>query len=82
VSSTHKEREDVYVVLRADLFHADVAALETTITAKEVLRSEEDARREVNRLNAAHPDGRVRYWYAHSRLFPPGRSAGPDERPA
>jgi hypothetical protein len=82
VISTHHEREDVYVVLRADLFHAADAPLETLVTAKQVVRSQELAEREVARLNAMHPDGQVRYWYAHSRLFPPGRSASSVEAPA
>jgi hypothetical protein len=72
----------VYAVLRADLFHRRDIPLETLITVKEVVRSEEVAKREVDRLNALRPDGSVRYWYQHSRLFPPGRSAGSDEAPA
>jgi len=82
VSVKHKERDDVYAVLRADLFHDPGASLETVITVTEVVRSQDIAEREVERLNALHPDGRVRYWYRHSRLFPPGRSASSDEAPA
>ena len=82
MSVKHKERDDVYAVLRADLFHDAGTPLETVITVKEVVRSEDVAKREVERLNALHPDGRVRYWYQHSRLFPPGRSASSGEAPA
>ena len=82
MSVKHKERDDVYAVLRADLFHDSGTPLETVITVKEVVRSEDVAKREVERLNALHPDGRVRYWYQHSRLVPPGRSASSGEAPA
>lgn len=82
MSSTHKEREDVFVVLRADLYHAPGTPLDMLVTAKQVVRSQELAEREVARLNAMHPDGQVRYWYTHTRLFPPGRSASSAEPPA
>ena len=82
MSVNHQERDDVYAVLRADLFHGPDTPLETLITVKEVVRSEDIAKLEVKRLNALHPDGRVRYWYQHSRLFPPGRSASSVEAPA
>jgi hypothetical protein len=82
VSRNHKERQEVFVVLRADLFHAPGTALEALVTAKQVVHSRELAEREVSRLNALHPDGEVRYWYTSSRLFPPGLSAGSSEAPA
>lgn len=75
MSPTYHVHELVFVILRADLFQGPEAALETLITAKEVLRSQELAEREVARLNDLHPDGQVRYWYTPSRLFPAGRSA-------
>lgn len=61
-------------MLRADLFHGADAGLETLVTAKEVLLSREQAQSEVRRLNALHPDGRVRYWFTSSRLFRDGAS--------
>ena len=82
MSSIPKDKEHVFVVLRADLFHSAGTSLETIITAKEVVRSEELAEREVARLNALHPDGKVRYWYALSRLFSHGASAGSSDVPA
>jgi hypothetical protein len=72
VSKRHRPRNEVYVVLRADLFHSADTPLETLITAKAVLRSKDQAEQEVRRLNALHPDGRVRYWCAFSRLFADG----------
>ena len=66
-----RNKEPVYVILRADLFHKPGTELETLITAKGVVRSLEDAQREVERLNALHPDGSVKYWWQTSRLYEP-----------
>ena len=82
MSLTHEDREDVYVILRADLFHGPETPLEMLVTAKQVVHSQELAEREVARLNALHADRQVRYWFRHSRLFSPGRSAGSGEAPA
>lgn len=82
MSSTSKEQDDVFVVLRADLFHAPPTALERIVTAKKVVWSESLAASEVARLNALHHDGQVKYWYVHSRLFPAGQSASSVEPPA
>lgn len=75
-ASTSSPHQPVFVILRADLFHSPDIELESMITAKEVVRDQTTAEREVERLNALRPDGRVRYWCAYSRLFPEGRSAG------
>jgi hypothetical protein len=72
MSKCHQPRQEVFVVLRADMFHGTHAALETLVTVKAVLRSREQAESEVRRLNALHPDGQVRYWFAPSRLFRDG----------
>ena len=81
MSKRHRPREEVFVVLRADLFHDAETPLETMITAKEVVLSREQAETEVRRLNALHPEGRVRYWFTSSRLFsdgaPPENGADP-----
>ena len=82
MSTNHQEREDVYAILRADLFHNPGTPLETIVTVKEIVRSEGLAQREVARLNALRNDGSVRYWYQQSRLFPPGHSASSLEAPA
>jgi hypothetical protein len=76
------EHEQVFVILRADLFHEPDTPLEDKITAKEIVRSLELAEGEVARLNALNPDSQVRYWLTPSRLFPPGRSASSKEQPA
>lgn len=77
MSKRHRPREEVHVVLRADLFHGPGTPLETLITAKAVFHSRDAAEQEVRRLNALHPDGRVRYWSTFSRLF--GDGSGPDD---
>jgi hypothetical protein len=64
-------------VLRADLFHGPGADLETVVTAKAVFGSRAEAEREVRRLNALRPEGRVRYWCTCSRLFRDG--GGPED---
>jgi hypothetical protein len=79
---TPDDRVQVFVVIRADLFHDPGTPLENLISAKEVVHSQELAEREVARLNAMHPDGQVRYWYTVSRLFAPGRSASSSSPPA
>ena len=76
MSKTHKPRENVWIVMRADLFHRPEVEVEMLVTPKSVFRSQEHAEREVARLNALHPDGRVRYWCAFSRLFGDGGLAG------
>ena len=82
MSPSHKGQEHVFVVLRADLFQGPDALVETLVTAKEVVHTQELAEQEVARLNALRPDGGVRYWYWLCRLYPPGRSAGSAEPPA
>ena len=75
VSAMYKGQEQVFVVLRADLFLGPDAPVESLVTAKEVVHSLELAEQEVARLNALRPEGGIRYWYCPSRLYPPGRSA-------
>jgi len=72
MSKTHMPREDVWIVMRADLFHRPEVDVEVLVTPKAVFRSKEHAESEIDRLNVLHPDGRVRYWCAFSRLFGDG----------
>ena len=82
MSPSYEGQEHVFVVPRADLFHGPGAPIETLVTPKHVVYSQELAEQEVARLKALHPDGRVRYWSRVCRLYPPGRSAGSVEAPA
>ena len=63
-----RQREPIYVILRADLYLGRDVDPDTLVTAKAVVLSEDVARQEVARLNAMHPDGSVRYWWQLSRL--------------
>jgi hypothetical protein len=74
MSRNHKDREGAYV-LRFDGFHSPQSPPDVTVTVKEVVRTQEIAEAEVNRLNALHVDGRVKYWGQYIRLYPEGQSA-------
>jgi len=76
MSSKHKNRDEVYAVLRYDGFHRPDASPEVTITVKEIVQTQELAEAEVARLNALVNDSDVRYWWQCTRLFPEGKSAG------
>jgi hypothetical protein len=64
-----RNKESVWVILRADLFQGRDSDPQTLVTAKGVVRSEDVAHKEVERLNALHPDGLVKYWCQVSRLY-------------
>jgi hypothetical protein len=78
MSRKHKERDEVFAVLRWDGFHGPETEPDTLVTVKEVVRSPELAEAEVARLNALNEGKGVRYWWALTRLFPAGHSAGTD----
>lgn len=63
MSRKHKEREEVYAILRWDGFHGAETALEERITLKEVVRNQALAEAEVARLNALNEGKGVRYWW-------------------
>ena len=73
MSHTHKPREDAYAVVRIDL--DSELAWPDRVTVKEVVSSEELARREVQRLNQLNADKGCIYFATHTRVFPPGRSS-------
>lgn len=65
MSHKHKEREEVFAVLRFDAFH-EAASPDVCITVKEIVRSRELADAEVARLNAINGQKSVRYWWQHT----------------
>jgi hypothetical protein len=69
----HKERKEVWVVVRYDEYVDDP---EAAFTVKEIVRDRELAEAEVARLNKVNADKRCRYWVTLGRLFPDGKSAG------
>ncbi len=80
MSRKYKDQEPVYAVMRADLFLSDIGDLEKVVVVKEVVRDLETAKAEVERLNSLRgEDGKMRYWWQATRLYPAGTSAGTDE---
>jgi hypothetical protein len=76
--SKHKERAEVFAIVRWDGFHGSETAPQAGVTVKEVVRSQALAEAEVARLNALNEAKGVHYWWQATRLFPEGRSAGSD----
>ena len=73
MTNRHKERENVWVVVRYD---RDMHDPEHAFTVKEIVRDREIAEAEVDRLNRTNADKDCRYWIAMGRLFPESKSAG------
>jgi hypothetical protein len=65
----NRERKPVYAVLRFDLFLADTSPLESLVTVKEIVGTQEEAEQEVERLNALVKDGGARYAWQATRLI-------------
>jgi hypothetical protein len=62
MSHKHKEREEVFAVLRWDAFQ-EPASLEVCLTVKEIVKSRERAEAEVTRLNSINGERDVKYWW-------------------
>jgi hypothetical protein len=60
----------VFAVIRVD---ADLASPQDAITVTEILREEEEARAEVERLNRLNSAKGSRYFWQATRYFPNGR---------
>lgn len=67
------ERVQVFAVLRFDLYLREHAPEEERVTVKEVLATQEEAEREVERLNALAKGEGVKYVWQATRYFPAGR---------
>lgn len=66
----------LYVVYRIDHFLLEEGAVEDladAVTIKEILPSEEEAIREVERLNALR-NARSEYFFASAKYYPEGRA--------
>jgi len=79
--------EEVYVVVRVDheatLDHGDpeadgpsIAFAQYSVTVKEIVRSLDEARREVSRLNELNREKGCRYFWQGTHYFPDGGSLG------
>jgi hypothetical protein len=76
MSRRHKERDEVYAVLRWDGFQGVDSEPKVLVTVKEIDCSQELAEAEVARLNALNEGKGVHYWWQSRRPFLEGRSAG------
>ena len=76
MSSTHREREQVFAVVRVDLPLSETSVA-NSITVKEILSTRELAEREVERLSLLNSGQGCIYFATPTRLFPAGASAGP-----
>jgi hypothetical protein len=82
MSRRHKERDTVFGILRFDGFFSADATPETTVTIKEVVRTEELAIAEVQRLNALRGErNSVRYWWQSLDYSPKGSLRAPPSSP-
>ena len=81
VNSKYKEKEHVWVVMRFDRFVLKEKVtdrdVESAVSVKEIVTTEEIAQEEVKRLNHINADKDVYYWYCLGRLFPEGSCSGP-----
>ena len=73
MSRSHREREEVFAVIR---FDAAMGEPEKQVTVKEIVRDERVAAAEVARLNQLNAAKGCRYFWQPTRLFPAGVSAG------
>jgi len=72
MTTKFKDREWIYAIIRHDQFQTD-----QQFTVKEIVRSLEIAKAEVEKLNKSNGDkGAVHSWQA-TRLYPAGSAAGP-----
>jgi hypothetical protein len=63
MSRRHKQREEVFAIVRWDGFHSPGASPEVFVTVKEIVRSQDLAEAEVARLNALCEGSDIRYWW-------------------
>jgi hypothetical protein len=68
--SIKTNRSQVYAVVRLDL---DARTSHGAVTVKEVLPTQEEAEREVERLNGLRSDHLTTYFWQATRYFPDGR---------
>ena len=68
-----QDRVEVYAVVRVDHFLGPSASLQDRVTVKEVLPDLEEAKAEVDRLNALATERDYEYFWQYSRFYPSGR---------
>jgi hypothetical protein len=65
-------RTQVFAVVRFDLYLLDVAPIESCVTVKEIVKTSDEAAKEVERLNSARGDTNVTYAWQPTRLVERG----------
>jgi hypothetical protein len=89
--TTRGTSEHAFAVVRLDWLHEaapgfregsgpNIGAGPVEITIKEIVLSEDEARAEVERLNALNAPKGCRYYWQQTRLFARGGSFGAEER--
>ena len=63
-----RQKHQVFAVLRVDEFHDADTPIETKVTVKEIVGSQEIAEREVERLTQVNGDKRCRYFWQATRF--------------
>jgi hypothetical protein len=89
--TTQGTSDGAFAIVRLDWFQKpilgflegdgpDIGAGPVEITIKEIVMSEDEARAEVERLNALNAPKGCRYYWQQTRLFSRGGSFGAEER--
>ena len=72
-----KAKIQVYAIVRVDEFYDQSIPIENRITVKEVVRSLEEAKTEVARLNTLNESRRAKYFWQTTRLIEDDNSQNP-----
>ncbi len=70
--------KQVYAVIRLDHYPEEDVALSHRVTVKEIVSDLRIAKSEVKRLNKLRDDKEHEYFWQTTRMYPDGKSAGPD----
>jgi hypothetical protein len=65
----NKAKTHVYAIIRVDEFYDQATPIENKITVKAVVRSIEDAKAEVARLNTLNESKGAKYFWQTTRLI-------------
>ena len=75
---TRNRPKQVYAVIRLDHFLQEDIPLPDRVIVKEIVSDLRIAESEVKRLNKLRDDKGHEYFWQATRLYPDGKSAGPD----
>ncbi len=63
-----RKNKHVYAIIRIDEFHGETASWPNRVTVKEILWDEEEAKKEVDRLNRLNAQKDCQYFFQMTRL--------------